>query len=105
MGWSKPVDIFSAACVIVEIHTGAPIFSDDFIIHADILEKLATIQKVLGTFSYNNARAIEQRRPGTFGHMDPPRVWCPRELSAGSTGRENARISNERIRLNRSLMV
>lgn len=71
---TKAIDIFAAACVIIEMCSGRsllPYSEND-------LERLATIQAVIGAFSYDFARSVESVRQDIFCEMDPPRIDYPK---------------------------
>ena len=61
--WNNSVDNFAVGCIIAEIYLGRWLFPRQV---ESILEHLAILEKVLGSFPESFARNVEQNLAGTF---------------------------------------
>lgn len=73
--WSFPIDVFAAACTIIDIATGKPLFY----VAEDDRERLASIERAIGLFPRNiiPRSVADVHRTPFFSLTDPPRVLFP----------------------------
>ncbi|KAH9858157.1 kinase-like domain-containing protein [Lenzites betulinus] len=74
MPLSFGVDIFAIGCVIAEVHAGTALFHPGI---ASELEHLAMVDRTVGPFPLEFARAIEQAKAGTFRFTPKMEVIYP----------------------------
>ncbi|TFK85001.1 kinase-like protein [Polyporus arcularius HHB13444] len=72
--WTAAIDAFATGCVAAELYLGRPLFH-----YTDTdIERLALIERVLGSFPEDVAKNAERIQPGTFVLETPVHVVFPR---------------------------